>query len=90
MGDPTAKNTGVSEAKGEILAFLDDDLYAPQYLEKAVEVLDHFPDIGVVFMGVHWFGSSARQGKAAYDNSMNLLLEKAKGEEVEPGIHLFG
>lgn len=90
-GGPAAKNTGAMASRGEILAFLDDDdLYAPTYLERALDVLDRHPHIQVVFMGVSWFGSSATWGESAYQNAMQKTLEDAQGNEIEDGVLLFG
>lgn len=90
-GGAAAKNTGAAAARGEVIAFLDDDdLYAPQYLARALQVLDAHPQIGVVFMGVAWFGSSARWGEEAYHRAMHKLLQRAGGEDAGDGVTLFG
>ena len=45
-----ARNTGIRNAKGQYLAFLDgDDLWHPQKLEKHVEHLDQSPRVGVSY-----------------------------------------
>ncbi len=45
-----ARNTGIRHAKGDYLAFLDgDDLWLPQKLERHIEHLEKFPDVGISF-----------------------------------------
>lgn len=81
QGGAAAKNTGIDNARGDILAFLDDDdCYAPKYIEDALNVLDQNSDVDVVFMGVTWFGIKAVQGQANYDQSMKKFMASAGGQ----------
>ena len=83
-GGAAAKNTGVRESCGKVIAFLDDDdLYAPTYISRALGVLDRHPEVEVVFMGVLWFGERATWGQQAYRNSMEKVLATAQGYEME-------
>ena len=89
-GGAAAKNTGIRHASGEVLAFLDDDdLYAPQYLERALEVLDHYSEIDVVFMGVSWFGTVATWGQKNYDAAMSKCLAEAGGKAITNDLIVF-
>lgn len=49
-GEASARNAGLSLAKGEYIAFLDaDDLYKPNKLEEQLKILQANPDIDVVY-----------------------------------------
>ena len=87
QGGAAAKNTGVRAARGEFLAFLDDDdLYDPRYLSRALEVLDRQSDIEVLFMGVRWFGRDAQLSERAHAESLARTLECAPGHPVEQSV----
>lgn len=89
QGGAAAKNTGIQNARGDILAFLDDDdCYAPRYLERALDVLDRHPEIDVVFMGVTWFGSNGAWGQRNYDQAMERF-QAAAGGRVSGTLTVF-
>lgn len=49
-GIPSTKNTGLRQASGEYVAFLEqDDQWEPEYLERQVSVLDSDSRLGMVF-----------------------------------------
>lgn len=83
-GGAACKNTGIEFARAPVIAFLDDDdLYAPSYLERALNVFDCNPDLDVIFMGVSWFGSAGANGQKNYDEAMARALTEAKGTTIE-------
>ncbi|MBI5874104.1 MAG: glycosyltransferase [Candidatus Omnitrophica bacterium] len=48
-GHAKARNTGLKEARGQFIAFLDaDDLWLPSRLEEEVRVLESDPSVGLV------------------------------------------
>ena len=55
-GVASARNRGVREARGELIAFLDsDDLWLPGKIEKQVACLNQYPDVGLVHTDVDCF-----------------------------------
>lgn len=90
QGGAAAKNTGIADARGDLLAFLDDDdCYDPRYLERAVEIFDQHPELDVLFMGVTWFGSNGAWGQRNYDDAMTKFMAAAGGESNET-LTIFG
>lgn len=56
VGVSAARNRGVQEAKGELIAFLDsDDLFVPDKLEQQMAVFARDPDLGFVHCGFSKF-----------------------------------
>lgn len=69
-GSAAARNTGISHATGEYIAFLDsDDLWDPTKLEKQVQLLDQQQDIGLVYAWVATMDAEGVLDGKAYCNS---------------------
>jgi glycosyltransferase involved in cell wall biosynthesis len=61
-GVSEARNTGIVQAQGEYLAFLDaDDMWRPTKLEKQVEYLNNYPSVGLVY---NWTEFTDEKGEA--------------------------
>ena len=57
-----ARNAAISVSSGDYILPLDaDDKIAPTYIEKAVDILDKFPEIGIVYCNAEYFGN--KKGK---------------------------
>ena len=57
QGPSCARNTGISQAKGEYIFTLDaDDKIERTYFEKGVKILDSDPEVGLVFSDYKFFG----------------------------------
>lgn len=49
-GITASRNLAIRHARGEYLAFLDnDDLWLPEKLAKQVQIMDHHPDVALVY-----------------------------------------
>jgi len=56
-GLPSARNTGIMNATGEYLLFLDaDDMISPLYIEDAIDIFNNKSDIDIVYCNVQHFG----------------------------------
>jgi glycosyltransferase involved in cell wall biosynthesis len=61
QGVSVARNTGITQAQGEYIAFLDaDDMWRPTKLEKQVQYLNNYPSVGLVY---NWTEFTDEQGK---------------------------
>jgi len=68
-----ARNFGIKEAKGEFIAFLDDDdEWLPEKLEKQIEVFEKNEKIGLVYTGYIYIYDNKWQRIIAYPKRGNL------------------
>lgn len=67
-GKPSiARNTGLRNAKGKFICFLDgDDLYHPEKIEKGLKVFSDYPEIDVVFHNVKFLTQHGDEMEGTY------------------------
>lgn len=89
-GRSEARNTGIKIAKGEYIAFLDDDdIWLPQKLEKQITFLDANPDIGLVHAFTEVIDEEGRMLTADTKNRLKLYRKAVKvGYTYEGMSHL--
>lgn len=75
QGVSAARNTGIREAYGEYVLPLDaDDKIGPDYLQKAVDILDSRLEVGVVYCEEYMFGEKEGLCKMPEYNPISLLF----------------
>jgi len=76
LGLSSARNAGIRRAAGEYILPLDaDNKIRPHYLRKAVEILDHNSDTGVVYAYANLFGEKKGVWTFPVFDARKLLIE---------------
>ena len=84
QGPSVARNTGIANAEGMYLAFLDaDDLWHPMKLEKQVDILDKNPEVGLVYS---WVASLDERGNIKGKIRKNYAEENVWQKIIEHNI----
>lgn len=88
-----ARNTGIREAQGEYLAFLDaDDCWSPTKLQKQVDILDNNPAVGLVYCWMRLVDPSGMPTGRFVKNCMSgviwkkLLIKNCVGSGSTPMV----
>jgi glycosyltransferase involved in cell wall biosynthesis len=76
-GPSIARNIGIKQSRGEVVAFLDwDDLYFPQFLESAINAMRREAEASVVLAPTYFYrewNGSARVYASVIPNALNSL-----------------
>ncbi len=76
QGVAAARNNGIKIATGKYILPLDaDDKIHPEYIEKAVRVLEENPEIGIVYSRAMYFGKVNYEWKLKEHKFPNYLWE---------------
>jgi glycosyltransferase involved in cell wall biosynthesis len=83
-GMSASRNLGLSEARGQFVAFLDaDDLYLPEKLERQLEVFARYPEVDIVYgPTLHWWSWTGEPADAGRDHPRRLGAEPE--QVIEP------
>lgn len=74
-GVSIARNNGIRLSRGEYILPLDsDDKIRPNYLSRAADILDNYPDIGVIYPYVQIFGERYELCEFPSFDAKRLLL----------------
>lgn len=84
-GASVARNTGIGLSKGELVAFIDsDDVLAPNHIEKAVEVFQKHPEVGLFCCDSTIIGP---EGELLYDGrTWHEIQSELKDYPVKSGL----
>lgn len=73
-GLPAARNAGIANARAPYILPLDsDNMIEPEYMSRAIDVLDYSPETGVVYANPRFFGDNGVLRRVP-DFSLNRLL----------------
>ena len=71
-----ARNIGIKAASGDYILPLDaDDKIAPEYIEKAVDILNKDKNIGIVYCKAKFFGSNNKPVPLKPATIYNMLIQ---------------
>ena len=87
-GHATARNLGIREASGEVIAWLDaDDFWEANHVETVVGLLEKHPDAAVAFSGVRLFPSMTNVWNTfPCEDNVGWILSYAMERTVVPAM----
>lgn len=81
-GLPSARNLGISKARGRYISYLDDDdIYYPRHLKTLSDFLDTHQGIGLVYADTHF----KKNGKAFVPYSFDYSKKHLEIDNIIPG-----
>jgi glycosyltransferase involved in cell wall biosynthesis len=84
LGTYGTLNAGLREARGELIAVLnDDDLWAPEKLARQIELLDAHPEVGLVHTGGHFID---RDGNRTEGNPLGFRFPTFETGDILQGL----
>lgn len=88
---PCAREQGARLANGSLILHLDDDdLLAPDAMERGHDIFRRDPSIEVLFLGVKGFGSRGEHFDSAQSRALSHVLVRAAGKSVSSDLVSFG
>ena len=85
-----SRNRGVEESDAEYVIHLDDDdLLAPEAIERCLDVLRRFTDVEWVMFGAVGFGPRAEHFNHVQPDGVARVISLARGDSVPGDIVLF-
>ncbi len=83
QGTAAARNAGVRQARGELLAFLDnDDIWLPEKLALQVRVLQGSPECGLVFTDGKTFTSGGVRQESVISNRLDGWIDAHRTDDL--------
>ena len=83
-GTGAARNAGVAQARGELIAFLDnDDVWMPEKLERQVRALQGWPQCGLVFADGRRFNEAGVRPESLLPSRLEPWMDECRTEDPE-------
>jgi len=82
-GTAAARNAGIAQARGSLIAFLDhDDLWEPQKLQLQAPMFAADPALGLVYSAIRFFDDKTGRVTAEHFPGDNLSFHDLLGHEI--------